>query len=340
MIVREIAIAVTDVSQVGEARRQVRQVATDAEFDESDRETAALITTELATNLARHAQSGEILMRCVDGADSRWLEIMSVDRGPGMSNIERCLEDGFSTAGTAGQGLGATRRLSTEFDIHSNQPAGTIVLARVNPKANGTSSKYFRWGVVSRPMHSEVLCGDAWRIVQDSEKLAIIVVDGLGHGPLAADAANEAIAAFDHEPFAPLTAIVQRADAKMRGTRGGAVAIAHIDVRAKSMKYVGVGNIAGHLRLNGDDKGRGLMSHNGTVGVQARKIQEIDYPLPERGLLVMHSDGLQSRWSLENYPGLVRQHPAVIAGVLYRDFTRGRDDITVAVVQATAVGSN
>src|SRR6476661_2431078 len=158
MIVREIAIAVTDTSQVGEARRQVRQAAADADFNETDRETAALITTELATNLARHAQQGEIHVRCVNGADNRWLEIMALDRGPGMSNVARCLEDGFSTAGTAGQGLGATRRLSTEFDIHSNQPAGTIVLARVNPKANGTSSKYFRWGVVSRPMHSEVLC--------------------------------------------------------------------------------------------------------------------------------------------------------------------------------------
>jgi hypothetical protein len=176
--------------------------------------------------------------------------------------------------------------------------------------------------------------------VHDGEKLAIIIVDGLGHGPLAADAAKEAIAAFDQEPFAPLTAIIQRADAKMRGTRGGAVAIAQIDIRAKSMKYIGVGNIAGHLRMDGDEKGRGLMSHNGTVGVQTRKIQELDYPLPDRGLLVMHSDGLQSRWSLETYPGLIRQHPAVIAGVLYRDFTRGRDDITVAVVQTTAIGSN
>src|SRR4029079_19478451 len=171
MIVREIAIAVTDVSQVGEARRQVRQTATDAAFNEADRETAALITTELATNLARHAQSGEILMRCFEGADSRWLEIMSIDRGPGMSNIERCMEDGFSTGGPAGQGLGAARRLATEFDIHSNQPTGTIVLARIKRRAVAKSSPHFRWGAVSRPVHGEVLCGDAWRIVQNGEKL-------------------------------------------------------------------------------------------------------------------------------------------------------------------------
>ena len=65
----------------------------------------------------------------------------------------------------------------------------------------------------------------------------------------------------------------------------------------------------------------------------------VDYPVPERGLLIMHSDGLQSRWSLEKYAGLVGQHPGVIAGVLYRDYTRGRDDVTVAAVQVSATGS-
>jgi hypothetical protein len=103
------------------------------------------------------------------------------------------------------------------------------------------------------------------------------------------------------------------------------------------MKYAGVGNISGHLRSASEEKGRGLMSHNGTVGVQVRKIQELNYPLPAQGLLVMHSDGLQSRWSLEKYPGLIGQHPAVIAGVLYRDFTRGHDDVTVAVVRVSSV---
>lgn len=340
MIVREITIAVTDTSQVGEARRQVRQAAADADFNETDRETAALITTELATNLARHAQKGEIHMRCVNGTDNRWLEIMALDRGPGMLNVARCLEDGFSTGGTAGEGLGATRRLASEFDVYSNQPSGTVAFARVQSSPATKSGRNFSWGVVSRPVLGEEVCGDAWRIAQEDGKLAIILVDGLGHGPLAADAAREAIAAFDNDPFAPLSAIIQRADAKMRGTRGGAIAIAQIDLRQRTMKYVGVGNIAGHLRSACEDKGRGLMSHNGTVGVQLRKVQEVDYPIPERGLLIMHSDGLQSRWSLESYAGLVGQHPGVIAGVLYRDYTRGRDDVTVAAVRMSAIESN
>src|ERR1700754_3284065 len=175
MIVREIAIAVTDTSQVGEARRQVRQAAADADFDEKDRETAALITTELATNLARHAQQGEIHVRCANGADNRWLEIMALDRGPGMSNVSRCLEDGFSTGGTAGEGLGATLRLASEFDIHSNQPSGTVAFARVQSGPTAKSGRYFSWGAVSRPMPGEEQCGDSWRIAQEDGKLAIIL---------------------------------------------------------------------------------------------------------------------------------------------------------------------
>jgi hypothetical protein len=53
---------------------------------------------------------------------------------------------------------------------------------------------------------------------------------------------------------------------------------------------------------------------------------------PEHGLLVMHSDGLTGRWTLDRYPGLLVRHPALVAAVLYKDFLRGRDDATVVVV--------
>ena len=104
------------------------------------------------------------------------------------------------------------------------------------------------------------------------------------------------------------------------------------------MKFVGVGNIAAHLRSRAAAAGRGLVSHNGIVGGTVRKIQEFEYECPVDGLLVLHSDGLQSRWDLERYAGLLARHPAVIAGVLYRDYTRGRDDVTVAVVRLSLAG--
>jgi hypothetical protein len=119
----------------------------------------------------------------------------------------------------------------------------------------------------------------------------------------------------------------------MHGTRGGAVAVARIS--GPGARFAGVGNIAGSIVT--PSVSRGLMSHNGTAGVRVRKVQELDYPWPEGGMLVMHSDGLQTRWSLDAYPGLAQRHPAVVAGLLYRDFTRGRDDVTVAVVRPAKV---
>jgi hypothetical protein len=92
-----------------------------------------------------------------------------------------------------------------------------------------------------------------------------------------------------------------------------------------------VGNIAAHLITRHDR--RQLVSHNGIVGSNVRKVQEFDAPWTEDTLLVLHSDGLQSRWHLDDYPGLAMCHPALIAGVLYRDHARGRDDVTVVVVR-------
>ncbi len=77
-----------------------------------------------------------------------------------------------------------------------------------------------------------------------------------------------------------------------------------------------------------------LVSMNGTAGHQARRIQEFQYPLPAGSIVVVHSDGLNSHWDLAPYPGLWSRHPSVIAGVLFRDFSRRRDGVTVVVMRA------
>jgi hypothetical protein len=76
-----------------------------------------------------------------------------------------------------------------------------------------------------------------------------------------------------------------------------------------------------------------MVSHSGIVGHEARKIQEFVYPWSQDTVLVMHSDGLATHWNLDQYPGLASRRPSLIAGVLYRDFTRGRDDVTVVVAK-------
>ena len=323
-------IRVDDNSQVGAARRNAARIAELTALQETDRGKVAIIATELANNLLRHSSGGEVIIRRHTTSFSDGVELLAIDRGPGMADVSKCLADGFSTGGTAGTGFGAIRRLSTEFDVYSSVPAGTVIVSRITTTVSSAVSQV-QWGVVCVPLRGETMSGDNWGIVEKDGVVSVMLVDGLGHGPLAAKAADEALQVFDQQPLRLPGEMLNHAHGKMRATRGAAMAIAHRKPGGGTLKYAGVGNISGTLDGNGES--RGLFSHNGTVGLQVRKIQEFDYPWPERTLLVMHSDGLQSRWDLSKSPGLFQRHPAVIAGVLYRDFQRDRDDTTIVVIR-------
>ncbi len=328
----QIVISVSDISQVGEARRIVARHSSAAKLSDAVQGKLAIITTELATNLVRHAGQGRLLLQEVTTAAGSVTELISIDSGPGIANVEKALTDGFSTGGTAGNGLGAIRRLADEFDIYSQAGQGTVIVARVARGAwNMAAPSDLVWGAVSIPAPHETECGDTWVLSAADQEFSLMVVDGLGHGPLAAEAAQAAVAAFAANSRALPGCVLQAAHQKLSGTRGAAVAVACLPAGQKTLKYAGIGNISGTL-VSGDDRS-GLVSHNGIVGSQRPKIQEFDYACRDRDILVMHSDGLQSRWTFQNYPGLRQRHPAVIAGLLYRDFVRGRDDVTVVVVR-------
>ena len=312
---------IDDSSKVGEARRAAQTIAS-FEFTAEIAGKVALAATELANNLLLHAGGGELLMQALGDDDATEIELLAIDRGPGMDNIERCLRDGYSTAGTPGTGLGAIRRLATEFDIHSVPGEGTIVMARFG------SATGIRHGAISIAVEGEIECGDAWCLKQDSRGLALFVVDGLGHGTFAAEAARAAVGAFVLGPFAEPQEIMVRANGLMSKTRGGAAACAR--VIGDKVTFAGVGNISGTLISVGNSQG--LMSHNGTLGLHKRLSPQFEYLRNPGALLIMHSDGLSARWDLKNRPDLLARHPAIIAAALYRDHGRERDDATVVVV--------
>lgn len=340
MMFCQLSIPVSESSQVGEVRRQANRLALEAGLDESDCNNCSIVAMELATNLVRYAEGGEVLLRSFGEGMTSGLEILAIDRGPGIMDLAKCMQDGYSTGGTPGSGLGAVRRLSVEFDIFSSQPhgtvrGGTVVLSRLERKKTRPSvpNAGLSWGVINRPAPYETESGDTWRFLARENEFSLMIADGLGHGPLAAKASLVAGEVFEEDPFRLLTNFFAQADQRMRGTRGAAIAVAHLPQGSKRLKYAGVGNIAGSLKSISPSTSRGLVSHSGTVGVEMRKVQEFDYDCPDPAVLVMHSDGLQNRWSLESYPGLLQRHPAIMAAVLYRDFLRGRDDVTVVVVR-------
>jgi hypothetical protein len=262
--------------------------------------------------------------------------MLALDQGPGIADPGRCFQDGYSTAGSAGTGLGAIARLSSRHEIYSRPDQGTVLMAHLWKRghAGGPQVPPSRFSVsgVSVALPGEEDCGDDW-IFQESGLCArLTLADGLGHGPLAADAARGAIRTAREQPQEPAPALLERIHGALRPTRGAAVAIAEIDSSAQVLRCVGVGNIAGAIMPELGPMRR-LVSHDGTAGHEVRKIREYTYPWDSRSLLVMHSDGLQTQWSFDRYPGLLHRHPSLIAGVLYRDYTRRRDDVTVVVAR-------
>jgi anti-sigma regulatory factor (Ser/Thr protein kinase) len=329
----QFAIPVTDASRVGNARRQVTELARNIGFDRTETGKVAIVVTETVGNLAKHSVQGELLYRSLRYGDISGIEILALDRGPGITEVAKCIRDGYSTTGSPGTGLGAVARLSTLFDIHSVPGLGTALCAHLFSLPLPGKPPQHEWviGAVCLPSPGEELCGDAWAKEERPGRSLIIVADGLGHGPHASDASREAVRIFEeHSNIAP-AAILDKTHLALHGTRGAAIGIAELDYGNCLVKYVGVGNIGGVILS--PEGHRNMVSHNGIVGHRIRKIQEFTYPLHKEALLVMHSDGLATRWSLDRYPGLANRHPSLIAGVLYRDYSRGRDDVTVVVAR-------
>jgi serine phosphatase RsbU (regulator of sigma subunit) len=183
----------------------------------------------------------------------------------------------------------------------------------------------------SVPHPGEHLCGDAWGTILDAHRAAFVIADGLGHGDYAEQAAQEAIRIFNQYSGGKPAELLEKMHSALRSTRGAAVAVAQIDLRQRQVSFAGVGNIAAEIIDNGNS--RNLVSLNGIVGHEMRKVQEFMYPWSEGAILIMHSDGLGTKWNLDSYAGLSQRAPGVIAGVLYRDFSRRRDDVTVLVAR-------
>jgi anti-sigma regulatory factor (Ser/Thr protein kinase) len=326
-------IEVLESSQAGEARRRAVECAEKLEFDEVRRGAVAIATTEMASNLVKHAGKGSILLQSIHDNGHPTLRVMAIDRGPGIADVSRAMVDGHSTAGSMGTGLGAIRRLSDSFEIYSGPHVGTIIRAdfRALGGPPGKEPARLEIGAVCEPIRGEEVCGDAWAIRSIPDGMLMLVVDGLGHGMLANEAAQEATRVLAETRSVEPHHIILEVHAALKKTRGAAMAIAKLELDNRVLKFAGVGNISASIVSAGST--RGLLSHNGTLGQIATRVQEFTYPWNPQGMVIMHSDGLATKWNLEEYPGIWTKHASIIAAILHRDFSRGRDDVTVFVAK-------
>jgi anti-sigma regulatory factor (Ser/Thr protein kinase)/serine/threonine protein phosphatase PrpC len=340
-----------------QARRAAADLARRIGLDARRQGEIELAVTEVAVNLNKHAVDGSLLLRLVESGDHTAVELLAIDFGPGMADVGYARRDGVSSAGTLGIGLGVVERMADAFDLHSLPGRGTVLLARfaVRPGGAGGAVEAGPEPAVAgltRPLSGEEVCGDGWttRLVRpdpgdhgahqgtDPTVRLVMLCDGLGHGPLAARASEQAVAAFHRTASADPAELLTALHRALSGTRGGAAAVARIDPRERRVSYCGVGNISGFVVADG--RRSTLLSAPGIVGHHLPRLRVFDAELPEGSSLVMHSDGLTERWDVGAMPGLFQRSSTVIAAQLLREAGVRRDDASVVVAKSVGEGSS
>jgi anti-sigma regulatory factor (Ser/Thr protein kinase) len=334
-------LRVEDPSATVACRGAALALASRLGFPASRADQLALAVTEAASNLHKHARQGSMLLRITregtasDGTatdgDSPGIELVTIDAGPGFRDTGLALRDGHSTSGTLGIGLGAISRLADFCDLYSVPGHGTALVARFWPAPRQNTARYA--GLV-RPIAGEAECGDVFGAAETGAGVIGVLCDGLGHGPLAASAAAQGVSAVLEGPPAQPAALVERAHRTMSHTRGGAIGVVQLagdGPEGKVIRFAGLGNIAAAVLAEGSRKG--MTSVPGIAGHQARAIRQFEYTAPPGAAIILHSDGISSRWDPGELPGLNARDPLVVGAMMLAEAGTRRDDAGVLVLK-------
>jgi anti-sigma regulatory factor (Ser/Thr protein kinase) len=326
-----LLVPIVNETDVAEARRKAAELAESLQFNAIQLANTALVSTELSTNLLKHARGGALMLQSFRNSGSPQVEMWALDKGPGMSSVQRAMEDGYSTAGSLGTGLGAANRLSSDFAVYSNTSRGTIVWSRIGQSVPSNGKAAFDIAGISFPKKSETVCGDNWGFIESKDSILLMVADGLGHGTGAAEASIDALTQLLKSGFIEPADLLKRAHESLKHTRGAALSVALINKPNRTISYSALGNVSAVLQSA--EHRQSLLNEHGTAGYQANRIRQYSYSLPESAYLIMHSDGLASSWDINSYQGLFGSRPGAVCGLLFRDYTKGEDDATVVVAR-------
>jgi anti-sigma regulatory factor (Ser/Thr protein kinase) len=322
---------VEDVSAVAACRSAATAMAGRLQFPSARTDQLALAVTEAASNLYKHASQGSLLLCVNRDAAAPGIDLVTIDSGPGLPDVSAAMRDGHSTAGTLGIGLGAIRRLADFSDLYSRPGHGTALIARFWPEAARAEAPRpdIRCAGLIRAISGELECGDSFAAVQTEDTVTAVLCDGLGHGPLAAAASAVAVAAVLDGPAAEPAVLLERAHRRMSGTRGGAVGI--VQVAADVARFAGLGNVAASI-LSADGR-KSMLSVPGIAGHRAPAIRQFEYVVPPGAAVILHSDGISSRWEVAAVPGVNARDPLLIAAVLLAEAGIHRDDAGILVLK-------
>lgn len=323
---------VTDRSYGAGIKRDVRLMASRLRFNEKRMGELDIVLAELISNLVKYAIDGELLVKATPDPDNASLELISIDSGPGMLDANQMLVDGVSTGGSLGQGLGAIKRLSSEFHMYSQPGRGTVVLVRLYENQKEVAKDPPRADVrcICVPKNGETACGDAGYFKLTDSSLIVFLGDGLGHGILAQCAVEQAVRVLSQDrSLSPgvLIKTIHEASAHTRGLVGTCAVFDFID---RKWRFCGVGNIL--TRLSGSMGVKGYMPQNGIIGHNIpTKLVDQEMPYERNQWLVLTSDGLHTQWNPARYPGIKHYDPSILAAIIYKEYARHTDDMSVVV---------
>ncbi len=331
MIVRR-SIDVALLADVNRAQRTARTIATEIGFDEKAAEEIALVASELASNLIKHAGGGTLTFIPLAGPTG--IEIESLDSGPGIPDLERFIADGISTVGSLGYGLGTVNRLMDDLEA-TTPPSGRglrlVVRRWIRPNTVPVRPFPLTFGVATRPYPGMAVNGDAFVLKRWEEKALVGIIDGLGHGPRAHEAAETARQYVETHFDQPLDALFRGTAIACSATRGVVMALARFDSAASTLTFGSVGNI--EVRVFGSPDPISLMVRRGVIGLNAPPPIVTEHPWHSSNVMVLHSDGLRTHWRWEDFPELAGQPADKAAQRLLQALARDQDDATVIVVR-------
>lgn len=328
-----ISLAASDRSYFSLLKKDIHRKAEEAGFATARINELDLVVAEMTSNLFKYSDDGEILVGVFLNGGSPYIELISIDNGPGIANPAKMMQDGVSTTNTLGHGLGSMKRLSDTFELYSQVGWGTVVLSRIYNDRENTKTKFdvtMRPIVVSKP--GETKSGDGFVYKKTDKYLKMMLADGLGHGPEANKAINEAANAFrvfpDYSPIETLRFI----HSSIKRTRGAVINITGYDLQTKTWSSAGIGNIA--ARIIGPVSLRNHMSYNGIVGHNIpNSLNDQAYPADQYNMVMLCSDGIKTRIDLLKYPQINKYDPTILAAAIYKDHARRTDDMSVVIAK-------
>lgn len=325
-----IAFKAEDRSYFAILKKEIHALAVTARFGEKKLGEIDIIVAEMVSNLVKHAGGGQVLVKLIEEKGVQGIEIISIDKGPGMTDVTRMVADGVSTKNTLGQGLGAMKRLADIFQVYSLKDWGTVILVRVFEKELPRFTKPPMWEVKSViiPKPGETECGDGFFWTATKDHLKLFLGDGLGHGPEAAKAVVQAGNAFlECEEVEP-GEIIRHINNAVKKTRGLVGTVAIFDVKEKKWRLCGVGNIA--TKINSPTISKGYMAYNGIIGLNVpNTLNAQEAPYEPGQHIIMCSDGIKTRWDSIKYPAILRYDLSIVSASLLKDFARNTDDMSV-----------